>query len=173
MHFREDQEELFISEVPIYRWIIGILALLCLTILVLWLFKILVYNLVDLVDFVQLIFFGGLLILCIYFSFFEAGYNSGVLAPVTTVTIRQKEKYVEICTRRFYGKSVRRFYFYQVKKFKSFKGKKLLTPHYYLTLKLQAPRPVKLWISLGGDKSSVVKLVRKLNAFVRDGQAAA
>jgi hypothetical protein len=107
----EDSGDIRFRYVPILKWFCGALFLfVCIAIIVigyisgefsLW-FLVLFFAIVPLID---------------------LNNSTFIFAPLTTVDLCRKSKYVQISYTRIYGKRVNRYYFSQVEKFKSYKAK--------------------------------------------------
>jgi hypothetical protein len=89
-----------------------------------------------------------------------------ICAPQMNVTVSQKTKSVDIVSRRIYGVETKRHFFYQIQKFKSYKGKARFAPTYALALIRANRKIIKLKIPTG-NKNETIKLVKKLNKFVK------
>ena len=150
----EHSEDIRLRHVPIVMWVSGALLLIfCFSVLVIGL----VYG-----------FFSWYLFAFIAFSSVIALSSSSLIfAPLTTVDLCPKSKYIQISSTRIYGKRVDRYYFSQVTKFKSYKGKINFSQQYFLALVLANRKTIKLNLPIGHDKQETVKLIKKLNKIIR------
>jgi hypothetical protein len=110
---------------------------------------------------------GLLLVAGSYLSIFDINSHSGVFAAATTIVIDSLGKYVQISRLRIYGRNVKRYSFYQVRCFRSYKVKRLGGERYFLGMKLQNHRTMKLGVPIGSERQAVTKLIKDLNRLVR------
>ncbi len=157
MKLNENSDEIAIRYVPISQWIIGgTLTLVCLG-LGFWILHI------DLIGSWPSIVVPIAIIL---FVISEVGGFLMILAPLTAITLSRQTNSVSILRKRIYGGKEKRYYFFQVKKFKSYKKHGKFSSKYFLALVLANQNVIKLKIPLG-TKEETIKLVKKLNKFIK------
>jgi hypothetical protein len=172
MQLIENPDEIVIRHAPIAQWISGGILAFIFGGFCLWLLFFSGFNLRDFlthgaVDFLEMLSVIAFIIICSLAILLEFKLISMICAPTITVIISHKTKSVDVLNRRFYGSQTKRFYFTQIQKFKSYKGKLNFSSQYFLALVLANKKVLKLKIMIGADKQNTIKLVKKLNKFVK------
>jgi hypothetical protein len=164
MKLFENSDEIIIRHVPVKKWIVGTILTFIFGIFIFWLIY---YVFVSSRDFILAlletlpILFIAAAVAWILFKV------ETVHAPLITVIVNQKAGSVSVIHQRFYGKKETRYYFYQIQKFKSYKSKANFSPMYFLALILANQKTFELNIPVGSDKQNTIKLVKKLNKFIK------
>lgn len=164
MNLAENFDEIVIRHAPVKKWIVGAILIFTFGIFIVWVIR---YVFVNSRDFFTALF-EALPTFLIAAAFAWILFKSQTIhAPLITVAVNLRAESVKITRRRFYGKEEARYYFYQIEKFKSYKGKANFSPMYFLALILVNQKTIKLNIPVGGDKQNTIKLIKKLNKFIK------
>jgi hypothetical protein len=171
MKLTENSYEIVVRHVPIKKWITGGTLIFVCGVLCFWFIYSAMLNSESFFEPSTKLFLGLLPFLIfaaavILISVFDISLSSMIFAPLTTVTISEKTKSVDIIYQRFYGNKVKRHFFHNVEKFKSYKGTVNFSSKYFLALVLVNHKIIKLKIPIGKDKQEIIKLIKKLNKFM-------
>ena len=166
MQIAENSEEIILRYIPVREWIIGGGLVFIGGVCFFWMLYSLLINSSFLsksfpgnwIELVPALMIGGLFLLILY---------PFIRTPVVTVTINQKTKSIDAHFRRLYGIQTNRFYFMQISKFKSYKSAVNYSSKYYLALILANNKEVRLQAAIDKDKQKTIKLVKKLNKFIK------
>ena len=164
MRLIENSDEIIIRHVPFGKWIIGGTLIFIFCLFSIWLIYPAIYSSSESLNLLPLFIFGAAVILI---AVFDISLNSMIFAPLRIVTINEKTKSVDIVHQRFYGSETERYYFHQIEKFKSYKGTVSFSSRYFLALILANRKVIKLRIPVGDDKQETIKLIKKLNKFMK------
>lgn len=172
MKLTESSDEIIVRHVPIEKWIVGGTLIFVFGGFCIWL----IYSaMLGSGSFFEpstklglgllpiLIFTAAIILIAI----FDISLSSMIFAPLMTVTISEKTKSVDIHYQRFYGSKLKQHYFYNVEKFKSYRGTVNFSSRYFLALVLVNRKTIKLKIPIGKDKQDIIKLIKKLNKFMK------
>jgi hypothetical protein len=171
MKVTENSDEIIIRHVPVAKWISGGILAFIFGGFCLWLIFSAIINprsflkveTDELIEFLPILFFIAASALAVFIEF---KLISMICAPLVTVAVSQKLKSVNILTRRIYGAKTERYFFHQIQKFKSYKSKVDFSSRYFLALVLVNQKAIKLKIPIS-DKQNTIKLVKKLNKFIK------
>ena len=172
MNLTESSDEIIVRYVPIEKWIIGGTLIFVFGSFCIWLIYSAMFGSessfepstrlgLGLLPF--LIFTAAIFLIVVL----DINFSSMIFAPLTTITISQKTRSVDILYQRFYGSKVKRHFFHNVEKFKSYKGTMNFSSRYFLALVLVNRKTIKLKIPIGKDKQDIIKLIKKLNKFMK------
>ena len=172
MKLSENFDEIVIRHIPTEKWITGGTLIFVFGGFCIWLIYSVIFDAGSSFESSTRLGLGLLPILIfaapvILISVFDISLNSMIFAPLTTVTISGKTKSVDILYQRFYGNKVKRHFFHNVEKFKSYKGTMNFSSRYFLALVLVNRKTIKLKIPIGTDKRDIIKLIKKLNKFMK------
>jgi hypothetical protein len=172
MKLTENSDEIVIRHIPIGKWISSGALIFIFSVFFTWLIYPAIFNqdkffasgIKDWFEILPILVFAAAGVLIVTFAI---SVSSLFFAPFITVAINRKTASVDILGWRFYGSETQRFYFYQIRKFKSYKGTANFSSRYLLALVLASGKVMKLRIPVGDDKQNTIKLVKKLNKFVK------
>lgn len=162
-----ESEDIHFRHVPIVKWTCGAALLVCLILLIVGLVSAARNGSLFSNTWGDL-FFWLLLIFAAVVSLVDLSNSSFLFAPLTTVDLCPRSKYVEICSTRIYGRKVERYYFSQITQFKSYRATLNFSQQYFLALVLANRKTIKLELPIGADKQETVKLIKKLNKIIRN-----
>lgn len=172
MNLTESFDEIVIRYIPIEKWIVGGTLIFVFGGFCIWLIYSAMLGSGSFFEpstklglrLLPILIFAAAFILI---SVFDISSNSMIFAPLMTITISEKTKSIDIHYQRFYGSKVKRHYFHNVEKFKSYKGTVNFSSRYFLALVLVNRKTIKLKIPIGTDKQDIIKLIKKLNKFMK------
>jgi len=172
MQLTENSDEISIRHIPVGKWIIGGALIFIFSVFSIWFIFSAIFSSSNsfeagtesLIKILPLLIFGASIILI---TVFGISLHSMIFAPLTTVTISRKTESIDILYQRFYGKNAKRYYFHQIEKFKSYKGAVNFSSRYFLALILANHKQIKLSIPIGKDKQHTIKLIKRLNKFIK------
>ena len=168
MRVQSSPDKIFIRYFPTASWTVGLLTIIAGAGLMLFIVAGRRHDpLSNSGDLLNATVLGLVLVAGSYLSIFDINSHSGVLAAATTVVIDSLENYVQISRLRIYGCNVKRYSFYQVYRFRSYKVKRFGFERYFLGMKLQNHRTMKLGVPIGRERQPVTKLIKDLNRRVR------
>jgi hypothetical protein len=166
MSLVEDSEGIHFRFVPIVKWIVGVCFFLLFASVLAGFFLLGWKGFLGSQSWGDVIFWL-IIILMLFGSCVDIMSGSFLLAPLTTVSVINRAKYVEVSRKRVYGKNTKRYHFSQLAQFKSYKAKLHLSQQYFLALVLENRKTIKLKVPIGTDKQETVKLIKKLNSVLR------
>ena len=164
MKLAENSDEIIIRHVPFGKWIIGGILIFIFSLFSIWFIYSAIFSSSDSLGLLPVIIFAATVILIVVF---DISLNSMIFAPLRIVTISEKMKSIDIVHQRFYGTEAKRYYFHQIEKFKSYKGTVNFSSRYFLALILANRKVIKLRIPIGDNKQETIKLIKKLNKFMK------
>lgn len=175
MKLSENSDEIVIRHVPVAQWILGGFLAFVFGGFCIWLVFSATLNprialkveTGELLEFLPILVFIAASVLAVLF---ELKLISMICAPLATVIVSKETKSVDIMRRRIYSSKAERFYFHQIEKFKSYKGKVNFSSKYFLALVLVNRKVIKLKIPVYSDKQKTIKLIKKLNKFVKSSE---
>lgn len=172
MKLTENSDEISIRHIPVGKWITGGALIFIFSVFSIWFIRSAIFSSSNSFEAgaeswhktLPLLISAAVVILI---AILGISLNSMIFAPLMTVTISRKTKSIDILYQRFYGNDAKRYYFHQIEKFKSYKGAVNFSSRYFLALILANQKKIKLSIPIGGDKQETIKLIKKLNKFMK------
>lgn len=172
MKLTENSDEIIIRHLPIGKWITGGTIIFVFGSFCIWLIYFATSGSESFFEPSTKLGLGLLPILIlaaaiILIAVLDISVGSMIFAPLTTVTISERTKSVDVLYQRFYGGKLKRHFFHNVEKFKSYKGTVNFSSRYFLALVSVNRKTIKLKIPIGKDKQEIIKLIKKLNQFMK------
>lgn len=149
---------------PVSDWLMG----LCLTFVVALLIFGVLASLVPITRYTNEGLVYGFLAVAIFIGIVRFVLWRMLLAPRVSVEIDLHQKYLELIRHYLYCTDRDRFQFFQVLKMRSYKRKLNFREQYFLALVSMNRKTVELGVPIGTEKHEVTKLIKKLNALIKE-----